>query len=113
MCETAERRVPRNKKHLELRSWKRRRRDSDHFNAIINTEASWRRISGEVWLALTCRGRPVCVGLWAEVREEPQLPSNYTAVYSVWWCLLAVAVASTKHLHTGYLNPSSLGPTHL
>ena len=43
----------------------------------------------------------------------PPIPSNYTAVYSVWWCLLAVAAASTKRLRTGYLNPSSLGPTHL
>ena len=43
----------------------------------------------------------------------PPIPSNYTAVYSVWWCLWAVAAASTKHLHTGYLNPSSPGPTRL
>lgn len=61
--------------------------------------------------SLTCRGRPACVG-WGEGRA-PLIPSNYTAVYSVWWCLSAVAVASMKHLHTGYLNPSSLGPTHL
>lgn len=64
-------------------------------------------------MPLTCRGCPVCVGLSAEVRVGPSVPSNYTAVYSVWRCLSAVAVAATKRHHTGYLNPSSLGPAHL
>ena len=53
------------------------------------------------------------MGLWADMRGGPSIPSNYTAVYSVWPCLSAVAVVSTKHLRTGYLSPSSLGPTLL
>lgn len=93
---------------------------------ISDTPWSILRLSGKVsylkspavaaWvddMPLTCRGHPVCVGLWTEVRVGPPIPSNYTAAYSVWWCLSAVAAASTKRLHTGYLNPSSPGPTHL
>lgn len=40
-------------------------------------------------------------------------PSNCTAVYSVWRCLLAAAAASAMRLRTGSRSPSSLGPTRL
>lgn len=61
----------------------------------------------------SCRGRPVCLGLLVEARVCPLIPSNYTAAYSVWWCLAAAAAVSRTHLHIEYLNPFSQGPTHL
>lgn len=90
-------------------SWNRatQRKQEDHWHALINTEQTLKT-------RLQSSHRPVrdVLSVWA-CGQKPMITSNYTAAYFVWWCLLAVAVASTMHLHTGSLNPSSLGPTRL